>query len=99
MLHIMTALVILVLLIGPARSEEPTVDPLREFCIAHAFSPEGYGGGLDQNRCERRYPGLPDPFTFKCISYLDRGFPTPLDKLACAMYFNTPYLEKVAPMI
>lgn len=98
MLHIMTGLVILVLLIGPARGEEP-VDPLREFCVSQAFSPEGYGGGLDQNRCERRYPGLPDPFTFKCISYLDRGFPTPLDKLACALYFDTPYLEKVAPKV
>ncbi len=98
MLHILTGLVILILLVGPARGEE-IADPLREFCVEHAFSPEGYGGGLDQNRCERRYPGLPDPFTFKCISYLDHGFPTLLDKLACALHFNTPDLEKIAPMV
>ncbi len=98
MTQLMTVLVVLVLLIGPARGEE-IADPLREFCVSHAFSPEGYGAGVDQNRCERRYPGLPTPFTFKCISYLDRGFPTPLDKLACALYFNTPDLEKIAPMV
>lgn len=86
-------------LISKARGAELAADPLREFCTSHAFSSEGYRSGVDQNRCERKYPGLPDPFTFKCISYLDQGFPTPLDKLACVMYFNTPDLDKVAPMV
>ena len=85
--------------ISKAHGAEPADDPLREFCVSQAFSPEGYGSGVDQNRCERRYPGLPSPFIFRCVSYLDRGFPTPLDKLACALYFDTPDLEKIAPMI
>ena len=99
MMRLMTALVILVLLVGPARAEEPAADPIYDFCVSRAFSAKGYGSGLDQNRCERTFPGLPDPFTFRCVSYLDRGFPTPLDKLACAIYFNTPDLEKVAPRV
>ncbi len=99
MLRMMVMLGILALFVGTAKGEEPGGDLLREYCVSHAFSPEGYGSGIDQDRCERRYLGLPSPFTFKCISYLDRGFPAPLDKLACALYFDTPDLEKVAPMV
>lgn len=81
-----------------AHGAEPD-ELLREFCVSHAFSPEGYESGIDQDRCERKYLGLPSPFTFLCISYLDRGFPTPIDKLACAMHFGTPHLEQVAPRV
>lgn len=56
-------------------------------CIEQAIN--GYGSGMEQRWCELNYPGLPSPFTFKCVSYIDRGFPTELDAIACVLYFGT----------
>lgn len=82
----------LVLLTEPINAEE-----LHTQCIAQAFSATGYSSGVEQNLCEKEYPELPSPFRFLCISYIDRGFPTLADRLACSLYFKTLNMEKIAP--
>ena len=56
-------------------------------CIEQAVN--GYGSGMEQRWCELNYPGLPSPFTFRCVEYIDKGFPTRLDALACILHFGT----------
>lgn len=56
-------------------------------CVEQAIN--GYGSGMEQRWCELNYPGLPSPFTFRCVSYIDKGFPTELDAMACVLHFGT----------
>lgn len=92
-----TFIAVLTLLVLVSFEANAFEDEVKNSCFDMAFSVKGYPGGMVQDFCEKEYPELPSPFTFKCISWIDRGFPNAVDWLACVNHFDTAGWEGLAP--
>jgi hypothetical protein len=61
-------------------------DPLFRKCLLWAYT--GYPSGLDETYCTGTFYLLPSGFALTCDSYLKSGFPTPLDRKACQLFWR-----------
>ncbi len=68
------------------RKARHAADPLFRRCLLWAFT--GYPSGLDETYCTGTFHLLPSGFALTCETYLKSGFPTPLDRKACQLFWR-----------
>lgn len=68
------------------RKARHAADPLFRRCLLWAFT--GYPSGLDETYCTATFQLLPSGFALTCEAYLKEGFPTPLDRKACRLFWH-----------